>query len=200
MTPGGVRNFILYDERNNEIGWGMGSAGVVAPGEKEARKGAAASREGTKGLAAEGFSRLGFPKRTDASREFRVRCSDMDIYQHVGSIRYIAWALATLPAAITAGWECRSLELQLRGGVASGERISAVAEIRERSGRIETVHSLHRPDLETAALVSATWRPAAGVRAQAGGGAASAGGAPEKTVPGPARHGEAGTGAVAVMR
>lgn len=169
----GVRNFILYDSRNNEIGWGMGCGEIPAPGRPEAPQGpepSAGEASGDGPLESGGFSRLAFPKRTDASREFCVRRSDMDIYQHVGSTRYIDWALETLPDAMTDGWQCRSLEFHVRAGLAGGQRVSAIAEIRERHGRIDTVHSLHaRDDFKVAALVSTTWRPAAGARAQAGG-------------------------------
>jgi acyl-ACP thioesterase len=52
---------------------------------------------------------------------FPVRVGDLDVNEHVNNVRYVAWAVDALPAAVPMGHRLRALEVQFRAEMTLGE-------------------------------------------------------------------------------
>jgi acyl-ACP thioesterase len=98
------------------------------------------------------------PARVDRTRDFTVRYHDLDLNRHVNNVRYLEWALETLPAQVLDDRHCRALALQFEAEATHGDPIRATAELREDGGTLRVRHRLaHAERDETLARAATTW-------------------------------------------
>jgi len=108
------------------------------------------------------------PDRVDRTRDFTVRYHDLDLNRHVNNVRYLEWALETLPAAVLDDRRCLALALQfeaeatladpIRATAELRDPIRATAELREDGGTLRARHRLaHAETDETLARAATTW-------------------------------------------
>ncbi len=60
------------------------------------------------------FPALQVPDEFAYETEFRVRYSDLDMNQHVNNVRYVEWALESIPRETTNGMQLRQLEVHFK--------------------------------------------------------------------------------------
>jgi acyl-ACP thioesterase len=88
-----------------------------------------------------------------------VKSSDLDQLGHANSVRYLVWALATLPPAWNEEWEIGRLDLSFRREARGGDRLRCRAY---RVGDELVVHEIGpeppKGGGEICALVSTRWR------------------------------------------
>lgn len=73
--------------------------------------------------------RLPRPARVDREERFRVRHRDLDVNAHVNHVRYVEWALDTLPGSFLDGHRLTELDADFRAEVVYGETVRAQAEV-----------------------------------------------------------------------
>jgi len=71
------------------------------------------------------------PERADAASTFTVRYHDLDVNRHVNNVRYLEWALETLPADVLDARRCQSLQLQFSAETTLGDTVRATAQIED---------------------------------------------------------------------
>lgn len=71
----------------------------------------------------------------DHKRDFRVRYHDLDVNRHVNNVRYVEWAVETLPSAWIDSRLVTDLSLQFRAETTSGDPVRA------------TIHRMDAPSL-----------------------------------------------------
>lgn len=101
------------------------------------------------------FPPLKVPHEHDHVAEFNVRYSDLDMNRHVNNVRYVEWALESLPRELADSASLVELDVQFKAETHAGDRIRATA-VRESEGDGQ-VSYLHRvvamkDDREVAAL------------------------------------------------
>lgn len=98
------------------------------------------------------------PDAVDHERTFAVRYHDLDLNRHVNNVRYVEWALETLPPAVHDAYRCAGLELQFRAETTLGDPVRAVAQTEADGDALRVRHRLdHADDGHTLALATTQW-------------------------------------------
>ena len=101
------------------------------------------------------FPKMSVPKNPTSERTFDVRLSDLDINQHVNNVKYIEWALETVPLDTWRTKILSELEVSFRSETKYGECIIIKSEEKEGVFRH---HVLSEGDQRDLALLKTTWR------------------------------------------
>jgi acyl-ACP thioesterase len=102
------------------------------------------------------------PERVDAERTFRVRYHDLDLNRHVNNVRYLEWALETLPLDVLDEHTCRSVALKFEAETNHGDPVRATADLSETDDGLRARHRLaHAETDRTLAHAATAWREAA---------------------------------------
>jgi acyl-ACP thioesterase len=105
------------------------------------------------------FRKLHAPLRADHARMFNVRYSDLDMNAHVNNVRYVEWAVESLPPEAVQGYGLVALELHFRAETGHGEQVTVEAECREVTGGMTCLHRLVRVgDRREVALAVTQWK------------------------------------------
>ena len=108
------------------------------------------------------FDDLPGPARVDHETTWTARYHDLDLNRHVNSVRYLEWALGTLPDPLLDAHRCTGLALQFRAEATGGTPVRTTAHL-DAGGAPKTArHALYHA--ETDALLAAartTWAPRA---------------------------------------
>lgn len=106
------------------------------------------------------FGDLPAPDRCDSEQRFRVRYHDLDVNRHVNNVRYLEWALETLPGDLLQSGRCTALALQFRAESTMGQDIHATAQIDRGGSRTDVRHRLvHAADDRVLARATSRWTP-----------------------------------------
>jgi len=110
-------------------------------------------------LAHDFASDLPVPDRTDAEDRFSVRYHDLDVNRHVNNVRYLEWALETLPGSFLNANRCTALSLQFEAETTLGDRVRSIAQIDDGGGTKRRVHHqlMHAGEGRALARAVTTW-------------------------------------------
>ena len=101
------------------------------------------------------------PDRTDRTQDFSVRYHDLDLNRHVNNVRYLEWALETLPPSVLDERQCTGLALQFEAEATHGDPVRATAQIDDEQGPLRVRHRLaHAGTDRTLARATTTWNEA----------------------------------------
>lgn len=106
------------------------------------------------------FGDLPGPARIDHETAWTARYHDLDLNRHVNSVRYLEWALGTLPDDLLDAHRCTGLALHFRAEATAGTPVRATAQVDATDDGPTARHALHHA--ETDALLAAartTWAP-----------------------------------------
>ena len=101
------------------------------------------------------FPKMTLPKNPNLERQFDVRLGDLDINQHVNNVKYIEWALESVPLDIWKAKILASLEISFRAETKHGERIIIQTEQNEDIFLHRVISEDDQRDL---AVLKSTWR------------------------------------------
>lgn len=100
------------------------------------------------------------PKETTFEKSFAVRYSDLDLNAHVNNVRYMEWAVESIPLVYTQDQTLHRLELQFKAETHYGETIHVATGAREATTDHAYAHRLTRAsDGKEVAVVHSFWRP-----------------------------------------
>ncbi len=101
------------------------------------------------------FPKMTLPKNPNLERKFDVRLGDLDINQHVNNVKYIEWALESVPLDIWKAKILASLEIIFRAETKYGQRIIIQTEQNEDIFLHRVTSEDNQRDL---AVLKSTWR------------------------------------------
>jgi acyl-ACP thioesterase len=101
------------------------------------------------------FPKMTLPKNPNLEQKFDVRLGDLDINQHVNNVKYIEWALESVPLDIWKAKILASLEISFRAETKHGERIIIQTEQNEDIFLHRVISEDDQRDL---AVLKSTWR------------------------------------------
>lgn len=101
------------------------------------------------------FPNMISPKNPNSEIQFDVRLSDLDINQHVNNVKYIEWALESVPFEIWKTKVLSQLEISFRSETKYGESIIIQSE---RNEDVFMHNVISENDQRSLALVQTTWR------------------------------------------
>lgn len=101
---------------------------------------------------------LSLPERADHRRSFDVRYHDLDVNRHVNNVRYLEWALETLPPDLLDAHRCTSLALQFKAETTLGDPVQAAAQVEDTDDALDVRHALrHADDDRLLAVAHTQW-------------------------------------------
>ncbi len=111
------------------------------------------------------FPAPSLPDAFEYEIEFRVRYSDLDMNNHVNNVRYVEWALESIPREMMSERQLRTLEVHFKAETVEGQMVRAqTTKVSAESSEFSFVHrlSISGTDREVA-LLTTTWaeRPSA---------------------------------------
>ena len=100
------------------------------------------------------------PERADHERTLTVRYHDLDRNEHVNNVRYLTWALDTLPASMYAEGRCTDVTIHFHHEATLGDPIRAAVQTESAGDGVTARHVLtHAEDDQTLAVIRTRWRP-----------------------------------------
>ncbi len=96
------------------------------------------------------------PVSEEMQAMFQVRPSDIDTNRHVNNIRFVEWALDTLPVDFTQNHSVRRVLVDYRKELKFGEPVTAIADMVRNEEEIITRHRISG-DQKTASLIMFKW-------------------------------------------
>lgn len=101
---------------------------------------------------------LSGPERIDHERSWTAHYHDLDLNRHVNSIRYLEWALGTLPDAFLNTHQCTGVALQFRAEATLGTPVRTTAQTETSSNKRVVRHALtHAETDHLLAAARTTW-------------------------------------------
>ncbi|WP_194192633.1 acyl-[acyl-carrier-protein] thioesterase [Clostridium chrysemydis] len=95
--------------------------------------------------------------REDNFKEFQIRYSDIDSNTHVNNVRYMEWAIESIPLEIAKNYELKRIKVAFEKESKYGDRIHVSAQIEEREDDLVTLHKICNSNGEELTLLEAHW-------------------------------------------
>lgn len=99
------------------------------------------------------------PETIDYQNDFYIRHSDIDTNKHVNNVRYVEWALETVPSDILDNYEIRNIKVLFEKETKYGDKITATAKIDViDKENIKSHHTIVSGDSEELTILEIEWK------------------------------------------
>ena len=95
--------------------------------------------------------------QVDSEKSFQVRYSDIDTNMHVNNVKYVAWALETVPKDIVLNYELKNIKVTYEKETRYGETIKVNTEIIREENKITCRHKIINEEGSTLTLLESIW-------------------------------------------
>jgi len=103
------------------------------------------------------FGKLNPPEVIDEERSFDVRYSDIDTNRHVNNVKYMDWALETVPVDIVLKYTLKNIKVIYEKETTYGEVIKASTQIIYEDDKVVCLHKIEDKDGNRLTLAKTTW-------------------------------------------
>lgn len=103
------------------------------------------------------FEKLTAPSNNEVEKKFQVRYSDIDMNHHVNNVKYISWALETVPMDIIKNLLLKQLSISYEKETKYGEIVTVSSEVIESQNEFAVVSSLVNENGDKLTLVRTEW-------------------------------------------
>ncbi|MCJ7689331.1 MAG: thioesterase [Clostridiaceae bacterium] len=90
-------------------------------------------------------------------KSFNVRYSDIDTNRHVNNVKYVAWALETVPKDIILNYELKNIRVTYIKETTYGETIKVSTEVIREESKTICRHKIVNEDGTKLTLLESTW-------------------------------------------
>jgi medium-chain acyl-[acyl-carrier-protein] hydrolase len=90
-------------------------------------------------------------------RNFQVRYSDIDTNMHVNNVKYVAWALETVPKDIVLDYELKNIKVTYEKETTYGETIKVSTEVTREKDKTICRHKIINDTGTELTLLESTW-------------------------------------------
>ena len=90
-------------------------------------------------------------------RSFQVRYSDIDTNMHVNNVKYVAWALETVPKDIVLDYKLKNIKVTYEKETTYGETIKVSTEVIREKDKIICRHKIINDTGTELTLLESTW-------------------------------------------
>lgn len=97
------------------------------------------------------------PDKIDSEKIFNVRYSDIDTNQHVNNVKYIAWAIETVPMEVVLNYTLKNLKVTYEKETTYGETIKVITEIINNDNIVTCLHKIVDKEEKELTLIETTW-------------------------------------------
>ena len=92
-----------------------------------------------------------------SEKSFQVRYSDIDTNMHVNNVKYVAWALETVPKDVVLNYELKNIKVTYEKETTYGETIKVSTEIIREENKIICRHKIINEEGTELTLLESTW-------------------------------------------
>lgn len=104
-----------------------------------------------------GMEKVGSPKKIDSEENFNIRYTDIDTNQHVNNVKYVDWALETVPMDVVNNYELNGINIIYEKELTYGESIKVATEIEENEDAVTCIHEVKNAEGKAAAKLKTIW-------------------------------------------
>ena len=90
-------------------------------------------------------------------KNFQVRYSDIDTNMHVNNVKYVAWALETVPKDVVLDYELKNIKATYEKETTYGKTITVSTEVIRQESKIICRHKITNEEGTTLTLLESTW-------------------------------------------
>ena len=90
-------------------------------------------------------------------KSFQVRYSDIDTNMHVNNVKYVAWALETVPKDIVLNYELKNIKATYEKETNYGETITVSTEVIRQESQVICRHKITNEEGTKLTLLESTW-------------------------------------------
>lgn len=103
------------------------------------------------------IKRIQRPSSIDIEKEFQVRYSDIDTNQHANNVKYIEWALETVPLDILLNRTITNLKAEYRKETTYGKTVKVLTQTLNKEENITCLHNIVDEDNKQLCLLETQW-------------------------------------------
>ncbi|MEG1004463.1 acyl-[acyl-carrier-protein] thioesterase [Clostridium sp.] len=96
-------------------------------------------------------------EKEDYYKDFQIRYSDIDSNTHVNNVKYVEWAIESVPVDIIKDYEMKRIKIVFEKETTYGDMVHVSAEVREDGNGLVTLHKITNRDGEELTLLEAHW-------------------------------------------
>lgn len=96
-------------------------------------------------------------EKEDYYKDFQIRYSDIDSNTHVNNVKYVEWAIESVPVDIIKDYEMKRIKIVFEKETTYGDMVHVSAEVREEENGLVTLHKITNRDGEELTLLEAYW-------------------------------------------
>lgn len=97
------------------------------------------------------------PEKICSEKTFDVRYSDIDTNRHVNNVKYVEWAIETLPLDIVINYSIKSINITYQKETTYGSTVRVFTELKEKDGEYVCLHKIVSQDGMELTLLETTW-------------------------------------------
>lgn len=94
----------------------------------------------------------------DDEKLFQVRYSDIDTNLHVNNVKYVDWALETVPLDIVRDWSLERLMVTYKKEAEYGKNIKSLSQIQNNGDSIVCLHRIEDMEGKELTLLKSIWK------------------------------------------
>jgi medium-chain acyl-[acyl-carrier-protein] hydrolase len=157
----GYRSFIVVDEKENEI-CSANSAWLLMDTEKRRAKRITDDMYRVYGLTREDdefidIENIHLPDNFTTEKIFNVRYSDIDTNRHVNNVKYIDWAIETMPSDIMIAYSMKNIKITYKKEATYGEKVKSSSCIVKKGEEYVGIHLISNLEGEKLCLLETVW-------------------------------------------
>lgn len=95
--------------------------------------------------------------RVDVEKKFLVRYSDIDTNRHVNNVKYLEWAVETMPVDTMVKYTLRRIRIRYKKSTLFGDEVKVMTEINQDQEKINGVHKINNNQGQTVCLLETIW-------------------------------------------
>ena len=103
------------------------------------------------------IERLERMEKADNENIFKVRYGDIDSNMHVNNVRYVEWAVESLPLEIVLNYELKDLSVVFEKECKYGAEIIASYELREDNDELIVLHKIENDEGTELSILKSRW-------------------------------------------
>lgn len=103
------------------------------------------------------FEKLEKLQEVTSKNFFKVRYGDIDSNMHVNNVRYVEWAVESLPLEIVLNYELKDLSVVFEKECKYGAEIIASYELREDNDELIVLHKIENDEGTELSILKSRW-------------------------------------------
>ncbi|MCH3965557.1 MAG: thioesterase [Clostridium sp.] len=100
---------------------------------------------------------VNLPDKFDFEKYFDVRYSDIDTNRHVNNVKYVDWAIETVPLDIVENYSIKNINISYKKEATYGGKIKSSTKIEEQNGKYLGLHKISDNDGNELCIVQTLW-------------------------------------------